>query len=1847
MANSFHLALADTTERETFFEKTGEFLTKGLVGSAISAGTAFYNTAVELGNAMGADFERVDTEETITDLVGESYGDYYRDNQELVDTVGLVAGSFLPGTLAVKAARAFAAGTLSTKTTYLATAIREAMIPAQRVAAATNAVKMQNFAGAFGKQKAQLIAKGFVGNFLEAGIYEAATLMTMNQSTALSREDVGYFEAIGQNLDTAAFGMVFGGVAGGLIGGFTDVGRLKAFIQDGQRSKEMVEASRGFKSGVSALLGDESALQLLDYKEKYARLQAIKNGEVTGDLVQSEAENLRNTLLAMRTELEGTMNKHSRGNVYGTFFMERIQELLPQGLDEANLLETTSGAVKFGGLKVRKAKASDLRPSAMSEEVINGKIPEISDSLKAKFKDFSISEEAGIAQINREFKRWSEEGVDFQDDILEAMGFLKAEDTAALWGTKSVRVNKRAVDGKVVKDKATGKPLSTPLKLRETLEDFLDEFAPEYKLSFENYVEASKLAKVNPELAGEAEERLFEMAHPKRMFAAVYRILNQAELTPALKTAITKDKRYSALYQWMDNNAALRHRYGGVEAILDLRTMKAVNRDVAASAVDLGPLKVTARGVSAGSRTWDVKPGSYKFDEVSGVDAGAQFAWATSRASAKVIMSPRGKLAEKVAKDLRADDLPTMTAILRHYDFAVGGKFVVKNLEGKPVEIAGQTTLRKLIHDTKRTLILREAAKGQDKSRPLAELEHVFDVDEKFINAVQTNAGDAELAGSLFKTADYNYKFDLNQGTETFRPNYMTIEYSRDVFDADGVRGWGQADIWRRVKAQQDAYDTVANSVFREYVDRLPDARTLRNGATTVVDDITSQESTVSFLGAASSDYLSAASFSQAIGQAADQIARKQMEEVATQLSPFVVAVNSNKEALAELSILEQATLRSGKYKFMQPLDSLLEDTTAEVYRLLGINTDELITEFMSHHGVSKWDNIIAESDIVEKLQGAMSTTLNNIPVDITAARELATKAALTGDMSQIQALKSEILDVVNTDMDSWSGAVFGKGHKAFHEIQTQETVDFLKKQVEVNRKYLADPMSNIMQVEGAARALDPDVIYPGRFRTDRFNHIAYVNHSKESLSPWTAKGQGMIVAHSEEALQQKIRHMRQVYGDDVNIITKEQQTDFLKAQQRYDMDMDVTDNFVDQYMAKEGKLWNTMPEPSPDAANQIVASMQGQIRNVVRKATAMKYAQEIATLKQLDKAYMPKSSVGKADYVSPYQKIINQMLFLPNSTEHTWWSSIQEVADKALSKQIFAMKGAWTQAKTSGDWKSYQAMLDKYGLPSVYKSEDDWILANASVPRPVLNEAVAKANGIFSNLMLRLDPAQWTVNAMAMPIMLVPEIGNLIKTFGKMDATKAKRLGIALSAAVDDAGTRMPTNGKVMQQAVKNLWNKTDNYLKEYADQGITLSMMQELRQVADEVAFNPKNAKGWMTAVEKAVDKLGRPGDWSEQFVKFVSADSARQVLEAAGISKTHPMFWPTIRTFVSNVTGNYYQAQRPGLFQGWAGQAIGLFQTYQFNLIQRFFRHVQDGNKMAKYMAGIQASTFGMQSLPGFQLLNAHVGERANGEKDFYSVAHDSLDNPVAEFLLYGAGSSLTKPLLGGQGIDFFTRGDLTPRTPILIPTSFAEVPLVNAVSRTYGVMARAIEQAGAGVDGSTVFWNALASQGLNRPLAGAAQLMQGYRTTAQGNMLVRYPELGAATTIAKLMGTRVMDESIAVNSYYRALGYRATRMADLDSLASSFKAKMRSEGGVTGVDLQEVMASSVEKGGRIETFSRWMKNVYTNANESTVNQLRDKLSAPEGRYLQSVMGAALPDGYASQLGSAMQVGLEDEM
>lgn len=1844
MANAFHNQLGSVSDQETFFEKTGEFLTKGLVGSAISAGTSFYNTGVALGNVMGADWEEVGTEEALSDYVGDSYADYYRDNQELVDTVGLVAGSFLPGMGAVKAARMAANGLLATKTSRLATAIREVMIPEARVLAAKNTAVAKNFQGVMQQEKHKLLAQGFASNFIEAGIYETATLLTMNQSSAMSREDVGYFEAIGQNLGTAAFGLAFGGVIGGALGGFTDIGRFKAFVQDSQRSKEMVEASRGFKSGTNALLGDEVGLQIHDYQDKAGRLKSIESGEVTGPLVEAEANNLRNTLKAMETDLTASINRNSVGNTYGTFIVDQLKKLTDNGMQDTRMSEFLAGTSIIRPVKVEARKVSDLQPNVLREQAVDGLDPELAPEFTKKYIDFSLSHDAGMAQVNKNFQDWNTSGKDYYDDLLEAAGFMHADEIAALMKDSRVRVNRRDPSGQVIKG-ADGKKVKSSIKLRGEIESFLDEFAPEYKQSLRDYDEAAaqlrKSGIEDPDVAarvGMLEGRVFELAHPKRMFGAAYRILNQAELSPELKKQIVGNGKFAPLYQWMANNKALRRQYGTVEAVVDSRTMKAVNREVAAGIVDIGPLTVKGKVVESGRKAYPVGVDSYKVgSDVSTVEASAHFAWAlTTGGGRNTLIGPNGAIREKMIEKLDARNLPVMTTLVEHYDFARGGVLRIRDHKGISQEVRNNEELYQLVNQTKRTMVLEEATKPASESRSLAELEQILDVDQEYLTSVMAGGMNAEAKGSLFRTKDQNFRRDIKTGEETFRPTYFTVEYDKSSFDNAGARSWGAHDMYRRVRAQQELWDNTARAVLGKDSERLPQVRTAANGSATIMDDMTSMESTVSMTGAVSADYLSAASVTQAAGAFVSQVGQKKGAEIASALAADQLAVAANRAANNEMSILLQSTLRSGRYKFLTPMEELASPDAQRVYQALGIDLKKVIDDgFLTAHNIRNADQTILEAGVADDLYAKAGMTLNQPAERITQLQEILTRGAVNPAAaatveSELAAIKREVLQNLEIGMQDWSGAVFKPQYKAIHQIQHSEVSQALKTMVQVNREYLADPMNMIAKAEGAENTIDPEVLYPGRFPTERYKYVAFVKSGSELLDPWTAKGQGMIVAHSEEALQQKIAHMRRSYGKDVEIITKGQHEDYLKAQRRYDHDMAMTDTFVDSYMAKEGKLWNVMPEPQEDAFGEVVASMQNQARNVVRRAVKMAYAQEIATLKQLDAAYNPSGAIGKKDYVSPYQKMIHQILALPNSAEGTWWSNIQETADQAISKQYHAIQGAWTQAKTSDQWEEYQSLMTKLGLPSIYRSQDDWILANASAPKPLLNKMVAQANGIFSNAMLRLDAAQWTVNAMALPIMLVPEIRNLTKSLSKMDPVKAQRLDAAVSAAFDDTGRRTPTNQKVLMQAVKNLWNKQDGYLQEYRDHGIAINMMQELRQTVDDVAFNPKDNKGWKAKLAKAVDVMGRPADWSETFCKFVAADSCRQILDAAGIAKSSPLYWSTIRTFTSNVTGNYIQSQRPGLFQGWAGQAIGLFQTYQFNLIQRFFRHVEDGNQAAKLMLGVQTATFGTQSLPGFQLLNQHVGERANGEKDFYSITHDSFDNPVAESMLYGVASSLTRPLTGGKGIDFASRGDLTPRTPILIPTSFSEIPAVNLVTKTYGMVAGALDNITGGTDAGTTFLNALAANGLNRPIAGAAQLMQGYKTSHQGNMMVTYPEVGWGTAIAKLMGTRDMDESIATSAYYRSLGYRADRMSKMEDIGKDLKTKLRQPEGASGDDIQRVMERYAEAGGRMETFSRWMQNQYTNAGESTINQLRSKLQSQEGRYLQSVMGAKLDDG-----------------
>src|SRR6266404_9619313 len=100
-----YLMAADTTNVQaggsSFFDDVGDAVTKGAPAALLSGVASIYNTGVSVANYFGADAERIDVANTLTSL-DQNWGDYYKQNQSVIDTAGFIAGSFIPGGIAVK-----------------------------------------------------------------------------------------------------------------------------------------------------------------------------------------------------------------------------------------------------------------------------------------------------------------------------------------------------------------------------------------------------------------------------------------------------------------------------------------------------------------------------------------------------------------------------------------------------------------------------------------------------------------------------------------------------------------------------------------------------------------------------------------------------------------------------------------------------------------------------------------------------------------------------------------------------------------------------------------------------------------------------------------------------------------------------------------------------------------------------------------------------------------------------------------------------------------------------------------------------------------------------------------------------------------------------------------------------------------------------------------------------------------------------------------------------------------------------------------------------------------------------------------------------------------------------------------------------------------------------------------------------------------------------------------------------------------------------------------------------------------------------------------------------------------
>lgn len=477
--------------------------------------------------------------------------------------------------------------------------------------------------------------------------------------------------------------------------------------------------------------------------------------------------------------------------------------------------------------------------------------------------------------------------------------------------------------------------------------------------------------------------------------------------------------------------------------------------------------------------------------------------------------------------------------------------------------------------------------------------------------------------------------------------------------------------------------------------------------------------------------------------------------------------------------------------------------------------------------------------------------------------------------------------------------------------------------------------------------------------------------------------------------------------------------------------------------------------------------------------------------------------------------------------------NTIAEVMDPVLNvgKTIFG-KGKSASAQ---DYAAYAQELEARGIPNpfaVFTQYEQERAALFHADRTAITESLAPRITVLANTMaatslLRVgELGQAYVNAISLPILMTSEISSKLP---------AKFMGTDLV-------------GRPELGAVKTIFDGW-RYKGLAADPAVAkakeLNLFKGVVSEADELFRRTRSVDpGVLSATEdllrsRTVEMLSKATDWSEQFVREKAFMTGLYIARKSypGINDNGALIFA--RDFMERTIGNYSAAQRPTMFQGTFGVAMGLFQTYMLTMAQSLFRHLEKGEFKALAKAMLMQSTiFGAKSLPGFNIVSEAIGNHFSDDNvDPITGTFRDLPDGLAQSIIYGLPSNLPPAIT--------TRGELQPRIPD--PTQgINAIPAVNLTVQVYDAMRRVANSvfsvdktAGQGI------MEALTLQSISRPVARLAEFGTSHSITAKGNTIAGPEEIWTwNSAIARGFAARPISEvrardAVHLNTVYGSI------------------------------------------------------------------------------------------------------------
>ncbi len=499
---------------------------------------------------------------------------------------------------------------------------------------------------------------------------------------------------------------------------------------------------------------------------------------------------------------------------------------------------------------------------------------------------------------------------------------------------------------------------------------------------------------------------------------------------------------------------------------------------------------------------------------------------------------------------------------------------------------------------------------------------------------------------------------------------------------------------------------------------------------------------------------------------------------------------------------------------------------------------------------------------------------------------------------------------------------------------------------------------------------------------------------------------------------------------------------------------------------------------------------------------------------------------------------------------------TINGVSDTVISYMANTSQAAWRLIKPERvsdpiAYEKYTRALEAAGIPNPFEAYAEASRAAfftaaknggySNDPQRVVNAF----NALASTTALKFaEVAQPLVNILSLPILMSSSISRMA------DTSK-----LTVGGFFENSQMAIMMNGvrRMNSTAPQNV--RLFNLAKA---EGLLTSNISEVDAALRlNKLHTDKGALSKMESVlsSRFVEIMSKPSEAAEGLVRRATMGTAIELaLRNYGPNASDKQILIFARDFMKQSIGNYSASQRPAMFQGSFGSAMGLFQTYMVTYAQNMYSHIEMGDRkgFAKLMLA-QGGIFGAYSLPGFNPVSQMIGEYFSDEHfDITTSLYRALPDQLASTIVYGLPSNLVGAL--------HTRGDVSPR----LPSGFHEFVAPSMVGQ-YIDTALQVAQATMRFDATAgnAMLEALSTQSASRPIARLAELANGYSTTRAGIMVAGEEEVWSFQGVmARALSTRTMAEAKAREAIHLNTVYgqrdRSNRQAVIKRLRQDLRA-----------------------------------------------------------------------------------------